>query len=307
MLEITNENLIAVINQECGAELASLRVTTAGKQVELLYRACDYRPITGWQGRAPLLWPAVGRNFTPRQLEEIRATGDDPKLGSYTHDGNEYFMPRHGFVGQLTWRVQKVTPSSLCLVAEDDVNTRAFYPFKFTIACTYGITSKALKLRIDVSSQGDILPFSIGNHLTLALPCPYDEVVMATPGSCQLLLAPPGFLTGERKSVDYSKGLPFAQMNLDDGVIGGYNQDNCYVYLDLGGQLSLRVTQRAWSTCPNLINDDHMLFVFYASRENGFICPEPWFGRPNSFNTKQGLIMLPSGEDFSWEMGIELS
>ena len=60
--------LRATIVPQRGAELASLQVRHRGGWVELLHRALDFSPTDEWQGRAPLLWPAVGRNFTPTQL-----------------------------------------------------------------------------------------------------------------------------------------------------------------------------------------------------------------------------------------------
>lgn len=301
MLRIENDHWIALINPEQGAELASLRLVE--ENLELLYRAGDYRPIAGWQGRAPLLWPAVGRNFTARQLEEICTGHGDSRLGSYRYGDREYPMPIHGFVNKLTWQPKTLTPTEVTLAAEDDANSRVFFPFGFRVMCRYLLRAASLLLEVEVSAKEEVLPFSIGNHITVAVPCAYDHVLLATPARKRMLLSPWGLLTGEELPVDYSLPTPFVQMDLADGVLGGYCQDQCFVDLQLGTH-RFRIGQRAWSSRPSLLKDEDFLFVFYASKEKGFICPEPWLGRPNSFNIGEGLILLPPGEKFSWEMEV---
>src|ERR1700722_4058280 len=43
-----------------GGELSSFRVKVKGEWVEFLYHARDYTNTKGFQGKAPVLWPAVG-------------------------------------------------------------------------------------------------------------------------------------------------------------------------------------------------------------------------------------------------------
>ena len=50
------------IAPEKGGETSSLRVRAGEEWVETLYLANDYAPREGWTGKAPLLWPATGRN-----------------------------------------------------------------------------------------------------------------------------------------------------------------------------------------------------------------------------------------------------
>lgn len=93
--------LQAYIAPAHGADLAGLEVRHAGRWSELLYRGMDYHPTDGWTGKAPILWPAVGRNF-PRAAG-ADGQGDDG-LGWVLH-GRVYPMPIHGFARDQAWRV----------------------------------------------------------------------------------------------------------------------------------------------------------------------------------------------------------
>ena len=50
----------AAVAPSQGGELTSFRVKFKGEWVELLYHARDYTNTKGFQGKGPVLWPAVG-------------------------------------------------------------------------------------------------------------------------------------------------------------------------------------------------------------------------------------------------------
>ena len=60
-----------------GGEIASIRYKAKGRWREILYRGLDYdpNPPVGWPGRAPVLWPAVGRSYARADIERARRTG----------------------------------------------------------------------------------------------------------------------------------------------------------------------------------------------------------------------------------------
>lgn len=91
-LSVPGGQLRAYIAPAHGADLAGLEVRHGGGWSERLYRGMDYRATDGWTGKAPILWPAVGRNFPP-------AVGSGPRgggLGWVLH-GRVYPIPIHGF------------------------------------------------------------------------------------------------------------------------------------------------------------------------------------------------------------------
>ncbi|MCB1022290.1 MAG: hypothetical protein KDC27_20340, partial [Acidobacteria bacterium] len=88
------------IAPEKGGEMSSLRVRKGGEWVETLYLANDYAPREGWTGKAPLLWPATGRNF-PKGFKPQTKPDGSIERGRYTLDGKTYEMPGHGFVRDM--------------------------------------------------------------------------------------------------------------------------------------------------------------------------------------------------------------
>ena len=88
-----------------GGEMASLRCKIGNRWRELLYRALDYRstPPDGWDGRAPLLWPAVGRSFTAEQIARWRKTGRKPGGCRAALGGRVRAFPIHGFARHCVW------------------------------------------------------------------------------------------------------------------------------------------------------------------------------------------------------------
>jgi len=72
----------AAIAPTQGGELSSLRVRHGEEWLETLYLARDYTPREDWTGKAPLLWPATGRNFPP-DLEARRKAGEEFNDGAW--------------------------------------------------------------------------------------------------------------------------------------------------------------------------------------------------------------------------------
>ncbi len=55
-----------------GGELSSFKVNYKNKWYETICRANKFsEPRTGWRGRAPLLFPSVGRNYERQQLKKM--------------------------------------------------------------------------------------------------------------------------------------------------------------------------------------------------------------------------------------------
>src|ERR1700760_2288769 len=72
----------AAVAPSQGGELTSFRVKFKGEWVELLYHARDYTNTKGFQGKGPVLWPAVGVQYPLGQFPKS-SCGD----GSYLVQG----------------------------------------------------------------------------------------------------------------------------------------------------------------------------------------------------------------------------
>lgn len=78
------------------------------------------------------------------------------------------------------------------------------------------------------------------------------------------------------------------------GRLGGEGADSLEVPPDLYPSLLLG------------LEPQYYYFVLWGNRDQGFFCPEPWYGGPNSLNLRQGVVLLQSGEAASWTMDVRL-
>ncbi len=106
---IASDQFAAAINP-FGAELSSLK-DVAGREL-----MTDANPAF-WTGRAPLLFPVVGKPAG----EIIRV------------EGCEYPMKQHGFARRSLFEVVDVGPDRAAFALTDSAETRAQYPFAFRL------------------------------------------------------------------------------------------------------------------------------------------------------------------------------
>ena len=104
MLSIQNDQLRVTISEQGGA-LQSIKNLQTG--LEYLWQG----DRTYWGGRAPNLFPFVGRLFQQ----------------SYTLEGKTYPMQIHGFLSKSALTPAEVTPNSCSLILEDSEQTRLLY------------------------------------------------------------------------------------------------------------------------------------------------------------------------------------
>lgn len=152
MIEIASERLTAAINL-LGAELSSLR-DADGREL-----MTDADPAF-WSGRAPLLFPIVGR------------LADD----KYRLDGDEYPLPQHGFARRQPFAlIDRATDRAVFRLTDND-ETRAVYPFAFTLDAAFTLAGATLATDVTVTNTGDgDMPGSFGFHPAFAWPLPFDR------------------------------------------------------------------------------------------------------------------------------------
>ncbi len=152
MIEIASDELRAAINP-FGAELSSLR---DGDGKELM---TDADPAF-WTGRAPLLFPIVGRLM------------DD----KYRLDGKEYALPQHGFARKQDFAlVEQASDRAVFRLVDNDA-TRAVYPFAFQLDAAFTLIHASLLMEITVTNTGAVdMPASFGFHPAFAWPLPYGS------------------------------------------------------------------------------------------------------------------------------------
>ena len=121
------------------------------------------------RGGIPILFPICG------DLAEGYQVGD-----------KKYFLKQHGFARDLPWSIGLNKDNlGISLKLCDSLDSRAFFPFFFTLQMDVRLKAKSLQLSIKVFNQSlDIMPFCLGLH-------PYFQVsnlqkikIDGLPGKC---------------------------------------------------------------------------------------------------------------------------
>lgn len=308
MLRDETAGVEAVVAPGFGAELASLRCLVRGQWQELLYRARDYRATAGWRGKAPILWPAIARNF-PKDMK-VDLNSEDC---AYDLRGRSYSIPISGFVRNLPWNVVRTQADEDGTVVEltlaDSAETRAQYPFSFRLQVTYRLREGRLELLhraiAGANNDGEMF-FSIGNHITFRMPLVAESDVktiqLETPSTIAHLKDDATLPTGERRARSFRAASPVVDLQFVPAIsLGGYTGDPWLRLTDPAG-LALRITHHAESLPPEPL----VQFNLWGRPGDGYLSPEPVVGLQNPLNLRQGLIELPPGKAWAWRVWIDL-
>ena len=288
-ITLRHRDLSLAISPTHGAELASLRI--AGR--ELLYRAQNYSPTKGWTGRAPWLWPAVGRNFAPGQKPD----GGNQVVGSYDYQGQRYPLPIHGFARDHAWSIVTRSARHAEFSLADSPATRRFYPFGFRLHVEYRIelsSAIAIRFRVEASKQNhEPMFFSAGNHLSLAVP---PETTFTTGSTRMIAKTPAGIPTGVTAPRAFPHPTQLSAIAAEYPLsLAGYAKQASLRLTDPTG-LSLTLDHEADWLPP----EPSLRFNLWGTAD--CFCPEPWVGLQNSFNLRQGLVYLDPGRAWNWRI-----
>ena len=133
--KLENDCLAVEVN-DLGAELT--RVTDRADGYEFLWSG---DPAV-WSGRSPLLFPIVGK-----------LKGD-----RYTHLGQTYSLPKHGFARREVFRCAKQDASSLTFVLDDWAKHAADYPFRWALRVTFSLEGRRIRVRHEVENLDAAAP-----------------------------------------------------------------------------------------------------------------------------------------------------
>lgn len=308
-LGVSGGELQAYIAPAHGADLAGLEVRRDGRWSELLYRGMDYQPTSGWTGKAPILWPAVGRNFPYPPGGGRHGDG----LGWVLH-GSVYAMPIHGFARDQPWRILRrgscAGSAFLILELSDNDRTRRMYPFGFTLTTEYRIWRDSLYIRQVVHAHranAEPMPFSIGNHITFRIPLlPGDDplqTAISTPATEQVITDGSGRPTGRVAAVSYSGPRLLSSFKpLIPISLSGYPEGQEWVRLEDRSAFAITVSHSEdWRPTGTPV-----LFNLWGDVSQGYFAPEPWVGKQDSLATGDGMIVLQPGGTFRWTIEVTL-
>ena len=271
-----------------GAELQSL-IDADGR--ELMTNADP----AYWSGRAPLLFPIVGR-----------LNDDVLRVG-----GREYPMQKHGFARKSLFDLVEASANEALFRLVDSATTRAQYPFAFELDAHFCIDGATLHQTVTARNTGTAdMPFSFGYHPALAWPLPFggargDHVIRFQQDEPASLarVTPYGTIAADPVSTPVTGDT----IALHDALF----EDDALVWRNLN---SRRLTYGA-PGFPSLdisFPDTSMLGI-WTKPKAAFICIEPWAGMADpmgytgEFADKPGIMTLPPGNERRFRMDVSLA
>jgi galactose mutarotase-like enzyme len=286
-IRLTGPELAAEIS-ELGAELVRLQ-DHEGR--DLLWSG---DPAV-WAGRAPLLFPMVGRARDDR----IRV------------DGRDYELPKHGFARTSQFSVVAQRENGCTLRLASGPETLIGYPFSFRLDVTYEIAGSVLINRAVVTNEDErALPVSFGFHPAFRWPLPYGaareahEIVFDQDESGQpIRRVQDGLMT----QVRHPTPVAGTRLRLADDLF----VDDALIFLS---PASRSVAYGAASSPALMVRFPGMPHLgIWTKPGAGYVCIEPWqgFASPDDFDgefaQRPGVISVPVGGAATFAIEIALS
>lgn len=275
---MSNDRLTATVDT-FGAELSSL--TTADGS-EWLWQGDP----NSWSGRAPVLFPVVGRS--PEGLVSV--------------SGRAFPMSSHGFARESRFDVVENNRTRCRLQLVDTPATRLSFPFAFRLDVSFVLDEATLGVAVEVANTGEVtLPCSFGLHPGFVWPLPGTAglphfVVLddqAEPPARRL--DDRGLMLPDIESPVFRNGrLPLRSETFERGAVfheGGWGS---VVRFGVANGPMVKLETRGF---PNL-----GLWTRPGAR---FLCIEPCLGLPpiagtgNPLDARPGTMLIPSGGQIS--------
>ena len=257
---ITKSGLTAVINHK-GAELISLKNDNTSR--EYIWEGNpDF-----WGKHSPVLFPIVGTL----------------KNGSYTYNGKNYQLPRHGFARDYDFDLMHQSENEAVFSLKSNKETLKVYPFDFELQLIYTLDGNQLNIAYKIiNNEAFPLPFSIGAHPAFALPQPFEDYSLAFEAKENLV----GFqlendLLSENTAAIRTFGniLPLSYFLFEkDALI--FKKLNSKKITILENNLPL--LHFRFADFPN--------FGIWTKMNAPFICLEPWLGYSDTVNASGNIL-----------------
>jgi galactose mutarotase-like enzyme len=283
--EIVSTDLRAKIS--ClGGELVRLR-DAAGR--DLLW---DGNPAF-WKGRAPLLFPIVGR-----------VKGDRLKV-----NGHSYPMNQHGFARNAVFELVAREQSSCQFRLRSSAQTREHYPFDFVLEVAYQVSGGKLTVEVLVQNpSSEILPASVGFHPAFRWPLPYGaeraahEILFEHDEHAPIARVFDGLLSPRR----HSNPITARRLALADNLFA----EDALIFLDLRSRSLHYGATRGRGLTVDF--PDMPYLGIWTKPGAGFVCIEPWhgFASPEQFDgefaDKPGIVPIEPGQQKRFGMSVTL-
>ncbi len=287
MFAISNNILVVKISEK-GAELQS--IFHLQNNLEYLWSGDE----KFWAKKSPVLFPIVG----------------GLKNNTYSFEGNDYKLNRHGFARDNVFQAKEQSESSITLCLASSEQTKALYPFDFLFCVKYSLENNQLRVGFSVENTGNSdMYFSVGAHPAFAVPLDkklsYEDYYLQfnkVENARRWPLSADGLI--ENESLPFFNNedkLPLRkELFYNDAVVLKHLQSPSISILSHQSANGVKVTF-----------DGFPYMGIWAAKDADFVCIEPWCGIADSVTAsgnlaeKEGINQLEADGLFERSYSIE--
>ena len=278
---ISNSTISASI-KHAGAELFSLK---NNDNKEYIWEGNpDF-----WGKHSPILFPIVGTL----------------KNNTYTIEGKEYHLPRHGFARDMEFQLIEKTENSAVFSLESNSETLKKYPFEFELQLIYTLEDTSLHIEYKViNKSGKKLPFSIGAHPAIALPENFENYAFEFEKEevLKYYLLENDLISNKTKVLETTNGTVPLNYKLFE--------NDALIFKTLESK-SLNILEKS-KPYINVDFKDFPSLGLWTKDQAPFICIEPWLGYSDTSENsgdlfeKEGILILDSDQTFNSKFTITI-
>ncbi|MFQ6602763.1 aldose 1-epimerase family protein [Flavobacterium sp. C3NV] len=242
-----------------------------------------------WGKHSPILFPIVGTL----------------KNNTYTIDGKEYQLPRHGFARDMEFQLIHKTENSATFSLASTTETLKKYPFKFELQLIYTIKDASLDIEYKVINKSDKkMPFSIGAHPAIALPENFENYAFEfeKEETLKYYLLENDLISNKTKVLETTRNIIPLNYSLFE--------NDALIFKTLESK-SLTILE---NSKPYLKVDfeDFPSLGLWTKEQAPFICIEPWLGYSDTAENsgdlfeKEGILVLDANKTFHSKFSITI-
>lgn len=242
-----------------------------------------------WNKTSPVLFPIVGRL----------------KNDSYTLNGKEYKLPRHGFARDYEFEVIEKSENEVIFSFSENKETLVLFPFEFELQIKYTLEENKLTISYKViNHSNEKMPFNIGAHPAFSMDGDFEKYSLQfnIDERFKTHHLENELFDGKSTLIESKNGLIPLKYSLfeNDALVFKHLQSN-----------EVNVLK---NNNPYLkVSFDSFPFLGIWTKQNApFLCIEPWFGHADettsdgNIHNKKSIQVLNSEAIFQCSFHIEI-
>jgi len=284
MIHYIENDFLKIGVKEFGSEITS--ILSKKSNYEFLWQGNSEI----WSGQSPILFPIIGRLI------------DD----SYTLDGKNYIMQKHGFARKLPWKLLSKASERMSFILSDNEETKKCYPFSFDLIVTFTLKQNTLSVMHEVINKSDCtMYFSLGAHP--AFNCEIgDKLIFDEPETLECIKI------DLERSLRLPETTPLLNNEQEITVTDDIFKEDALIFEDVKSEsITLKSQHTNKSVKFNLGKAPYL--GIWAKPGAPYVCIEPWCGvndsteRKADFSQKDGIQKLNKKENFTYIWSAEFN